>query len=160
MNARTHARTDAHTHHTHVHVPPSQKSTDKPFNKLENKTLSLLFSCADPESFLRGGPTLTTFFFSWWWEGGSKYNYKRAIIDPPAKRHLNGVLPVGPWWPNIGCWLGSFVVLQGIRISIAKKTIFFVIFKGGGVRTPCPPLWIRTWFWLVRPSVDVVTLNP
>ena len=25
-------------------------------------------------------------------EGGSKYHYLRAIIGPPAKRHLNGVL--------------------------------------------------------------------
>ena len=37
----THARTHARAHHTYVHVPPL--STDKPFNKLANKTLSLLF---------------------------------------------------------------------------------------------------------------------
>ena len=50
-------------------------------------------SCADSESFIRGGPTLTTFFlFSFLVnKGGSKYNYKRAIIGPPAKRRLNGV---------------------------------------------------------------------
>ena len=33
------------------------------------------------------------FFFSWWGEGGSKCYYKRAIIGPPAKRHLNGISP-------------------------------------------------------------------
>ena len=27
-------------------------------------------------------------------ERSSKYHYKRAIIDPPAKRHLNGVSPM------------------------------------------------------------------
>ena len=32
-----------------------------------------------------------SFYFSWWREGVSKYHYKRAIIGPPAKRHLNGV---------------------------------------------------------------------
>ena len=42
-----------------------------------------------PESFVRGGPTLTTFFSSFFDEGkgGSKCNYKRAIIGPPTKRH-------------------------------------------------------------------------
>ena len=71
--------------------------------------------------------------------------YKRAIIDPPAKRHLT---LVGRWWPNIECWLGSFVVLQGIRTSIAKKPYIFVIFQGGGVRIPAPPLLIRTCYSL------------
>ena len=30
------------------------------------------------------------------------------------------------------CWLGSFVIFQGIRTSIAKKPYRFVIFQGGG----------------------------
>ena len=29
-------------------------------------------------------------------ESGSKYHYKRAIISPPAKRHLNGI--------SLVCW--------------------------------------------------------
>ena len=33
--------------------------------------------------------------------------------------------------PNIECWLGSFVIFQGIWTSIAKKTYNFVIFQGG-----------------------------
>ena len=32
---------------------------------------------------------------------------------------------------NIECWLGSFVIFQGIRTSIAKKPYIFVIFQGG-----------------------------
>ena len=59
------------------------------------------------------------FFLIWWGEEGSKYHYKRAII--------------------IECWLGSFVVFKRIWISIAKKPYIFVIFRGGGVRTPAPP---------------------
>ena len=54
-----------------------------------------------------------------------------AIIGPPAKRHLNVVSLAGRWWPTIECWLGSFVVLQGIRTSIAKEPFIFVIFHGG-----------------------------
>ena len=49
--------------------------------------------------------------------------------------HLNGVSLEGRWWPDIECWLGSFV----IRTSIAKKPYIFVIFHGGS-RPPVPPL--------------------
>ena len=42
-HAHSQARTHARAHHTHVHVPLLQKSSDKPINKLANKTLSLLF---------------------------------------------------------------------------------------------------------------------
>ena len=41
--------------------------------------------------------------------------------QPAMKSHLNGVSLAGRWWPNTDCWLVSFVVLQGIRISITKK---------------------------------------
>ena len=39
------------------------------------------------------------------------------------------------------CWLGScFVIVQGIRTSIAKKTYMFVIFqRGGGPDSKLPP---------------------
>ena len=85
-----------------------------------------------------------------WGERGSK---KRAIIGPqakrhltiigpPAKRHLNGVSLAGRRWPNMECWLCSFVIFQGIRTSIDKKPFIFVIFQGA----PGPfPLWMRTW---------------
>ena len=75
------------------------------------------------------------FFFSFfcWWEGGSKYHYKRAIIGPQTKRHLNGVLLLCWWWPNIEYWLG-----QGIRARIAKKPYIFVIFSAGGGPDPLP----------------------
>ena len=36
--------------------------------------------CEDPEIFVRGGPTLTTFFFQLMSGGESKYHYKQAII--------------------------------------------------------------------------------
>ena len=74
---------------------------------------------------------------------GSKYHLFRVIIGPPTKRHLNGVSLAGRWWPMmtlIECWLSNFVIFQDIQISIAKKPYIFVIFQGGGVLTPCPPL--------------------
>ena len=54
-------------------------------------------------------------FYSWWWEGGSKYHLEWAIIDPPAKRHLNGGSLPCRWWPNDDCWPGSCVIFQGVR---------------------------------------------
>ena len=102
--------------------------------------------CADPESFVRGGPNLITFFVEGW-NKGSKYRFNWVIIDQSAKRHLNGVSLAGRWWSNIECWLGSFVIFQGIRTSIAKKPYIFVIFRGSShsrpPAPPPPPLWIR-----------------
>ena len=81
-------------------------------------------SCADPESFDRGGgPTRTTFF--------SSFFIRWAIIGTPAKRHLDGVSLVYRSLPTIECWLGSFVIFKG------SGSIF--------LGTPCPPiLWIRS----------------
>ena len=40
------------------------------------------------------------------------------------------------YWPKYECWLGSCVVFQGIRTSIAKKPYIFVNFHGGGGPDP------------------------
>ena len=92
--------------------------------------------------FFQSGSNFFLFFFfsfSWLGERGYKYHYKRAIIGPPAKRHLNGVSLAGRLWPNTECWLVSFVVLQGIQTNIAKKPYIVVIFRDGGPY-PLPPL--------------------
>ena len=47
------------------------------------------FSCADPESFVRGGPTLTTFLVV---EGREDQNNTKS-----------GVSMAGRWWHNIEC---------------------------------------------------------
>ena len=88
-------------------------------------TLNGWTSSADPESFVRGGPNLITFLLA---DRRSKYRYKWAIIGPTAERHLNGVSLAGRWWPNIECWLRSFVIFQGILTSTAKNSYIFVIF--------------------------------
>ena len=62
--------------------------------------------------------------------------------QPASETHLNGVSQVGRLWPNIECWLGSFVIFQGIWTSIAKKPYIFVLFQGGrgGPDPLFPPL--------------------
>ena len=83
---------------------------------------------------------LFLFLFSWWGQRGSKYHYKRPTIGPPAKHHLNSVSLAGRWWPNIECRHGSFVVVQGIWTSIAKKSYIFFYFSGGlDPLSPPPP---------------------
>ena len=44
-------------------------------------------------------------FFGWWGEEGSRYHYKRAIICPPGKRHLNGVSMACRCWPTLNTGL-------------------------------------------------------
>ena len=53
-----------------------------------------------------------------------KYNFKWSIIGPPAKRHLKWCFAGGPMMAHIEWWLGSFVIIQGIRTSIAKNPKF------------------------------------
>ena len=53
--------------------------------------------------------------------------------------HLYGVSLASRWWPNIKCWLNSFVPDQ-----FCKKILYFCDFSGGGSGLPAPPpLWIR-----------------
>ena len=98
------------------------------------------WTCADPESFVRGGPTLTTFFFlSFYFDegGGSEYHYKRGIVGPPAKRHLVAFR----WRVDDGPTLNAGLVaaiFQGIWICIARKPLYFCDFSGG-VQSPSPP---------------------
>ena len=44
---------------------------------------------------------------------------------------------------SLNAGLGSFVIFQGIRTSIAKKPYIFVIFQGGGGAEPLSLLWTR-----------------
>ena len=55
----------------------------------------------------------------------------------PAHRQANDGL-------NTECWLGSFVIFLGSGLVLWRNPIFLWFFRGG-VKTPCPPLWIRSW---------------
>ena len=78
---------------------------------------------------------------------GSIFFFDEGIDDPNitfngplSARQRNVIFTGEPTWPNIECWHGSFVIFQGIRISIANKTNNFMIFQGGP--DPMYPLWI------------------
>ena len=76
-----------------------------------------------------------------WGGGGGAASPNTTINWPSSALHWNGVLLARWWWPNIECWLGSFVFLfQGIWPT-QKRTLYFCDFQG--VLTPClapPPL--------------------
>ena len=111
------------------------------------------------------GPILTTLFsFDEGLEDSNTCTTKigQSPPPPPAKRHLNGASLANRWWPNIEYWLGSLVIFQGIRTSIAAKPLFqgdtdpcpskpyiFVIFQGGG-SGPLSPLWGKAYDGRVR----------
>ena len=62
------------------------------------------------------------------------YQYTRTLIGPSAKAIEMGFR----WWADGGSTLnGGFVVLQGIRTSIAKNSYILCDFSGD-VWTHCP----------------------
>ena len=67
-------------------------------------------------------------------ESGSKYHFKWAIIGPPAKHHLNGVMPFSGGLIMVQhCMLCDF---PGVRTSIANESYSLVIFQGTGKGPP------------------------
>ena len=62
-----------------------------------------------------------------------KAGHHRPASETPFK------WPAGRWWPYIECWLGSFVIFQGSRTSIAKEPYSFVNLRERGVGTHFPP---------------------
>ena len=86
----------------------------------------------DLESFLRGGPNSIMLFLV---DKGMD-DPNTAINGPSSAHQQNAIEMAFHWraddrWHYIECWLGSFVIFQGIRTSIAKKPYIFVIFQGG-----------------------------
>ena len=62
--------------------------------------------------------------------------------------------------PTLNARLGSFVILQGIKTSIAKKPYSFVIFQDGGPDPLPPPLWIRVCNAGVASGARSLIFNP
>ena len=98
-------------------------SLSPPESKNQQRVFHLLLPsdeynpCADPESFVRGAPTLT-FFVN---EGGDDPNTSKS---GSSSARQNGPTFMARLWPNIECWLG----FQWIRTRIAKKS------KGAKIR--------------------------
>ena len=83
-------------------------------------------SSADPGSFVRGGSYFDNVFVLF--DEGREY--KRALNDPPAKRHLNRVSLAGRRWPNIRYWLGSFVMIfRGSGPVLQRNPIVLGFFR-------------------------------
>ena len=68
-----------------------------------------------------------------------------STISSPSSAHQqnditmalwNGVLLTCWWWPNIECWLGSFVIIRGSGPELLRNPICFVIFQGGPLYPP------------------------
>ena len=92
-----------------------------------------LVSCTDPESFVREGPTLTSFFLFVFLVDEGREDPNTSISGPSSACQRM------PMMANIECWLSSLVIFQEIRTSIARKPYIFVILQGGRVWTPVPP---------------------
>ena len=101
-------------------------------------------SCTDPERFVRGGPTLTKVFESM---RGSKYHYQRAIIGPPAKRHLMPFHWRADECTKLNAGLIDLWFFRGSGPALLRNLIFLWFFRGGSdplpPPPPPPPLWIR-----------------
>ena len=51
----------------------------------------LLFPCADPESFVRGGPTLTGFFLFFFLVDEGREDPNTTISEPSSSCQQNGI---------------------------------------------------------------------
>ena len=92
--------------------------------------------CADPESYVRGGPTLI--FVD---EGRENQN---TTIGGPSSAHQRNAFR---WQADNGPTLNAGLVacdFSGELDQYCLETLFLVIFKGGGGGPdPMSPLWIR-----------------
>ena len=91
--------------------------------------------------FQRGSNFDYVFFFFFFLGGGggfgqrgSKYQYKRVIIGPPVKRHLNGCPTL-----NRLAWLVAVRFYRRSGPVLLRNPIFLCFFGGRGVPTRCPP---------------------
>ena len=72
---------------------------------------------ADPQSFVRGVPILIFFYL---------VEEERKYPNTTIRGHIE-------------CLLGSSVIFRGSGPVLLRNPLFFVIFQGRGVRTPCSP---------------------
>ena len=119
------------------------------------------YSCADPESFVRGVQLWQCFFINRW--GGredpkaTKTGHHRPSSETPFAS--------GPIMAEH--WLLAWQICNfpwGFEPALLRNTIALWFFKGrggGGIRTPCPPFWIRAWFgWeITKPVFNYVLFS-
>ena len=107
---------------------------------VESRTREL--SCADLESFVRGGPNLITFFLVN--EGMEDPNI--ALNGPSSAHQQNAIEMAFCWRADDGLTLNAQAWLlcdfSGDPDQYCKKTVYFSDFLGGGP-DHLSPLWIR-----------------
>ena len=79
--------------------------------------------------FCQRGPTLTPFVL---------LDEGRDDPNDSISGRLNGVSLACRCWPNIACWLGSFVIDQGFRTSIGRNLCLALWFSGWGTWPSVP----------------------
>ena len=96
---------------------------------LEIQRYDVQGKCADPGSFVRGGPTLTTFFlllfvFSWWGSEDSNTTISGSSLARQRKPFK---------WCLVALWFS-----RGCGSVLLRNPIFLWFFSGG---PDPPPLW-------------------
>ena len=96
-------------------------------------------TCADSESFVRGGPNLIIFFcFVFRWRGTE--GPKTAINGPSSARQWNAIGKANPWRADDGLILNSGLVVLwffgGSGPVLQRNLIFLWFFKVGGHLSP------------------------
>ena len=119
-------------YHEHVSVGKKKGLTNEVVSFRLRTQLNVMHGHARIQKVLSEGVHLwqSSFNFSLMREEWSKKHYKQAIIDPAAKRHLNGVSLACRLWPNIECWLVNFTILRGFG-PVLLKTLYFCELPGG-----------------------------
>ena len=98
---------------------------------LSSASNATLYICgAEPESFVSGD--LVRVFLRQaiiQLSGPSSAHQRNAIwwrfAGWPMMAKTIGISQAVRWWPIIKCWLGSFVVFEGVRTSIPEETHSF-----------------------------------
>ena len=104
------------------------------------------------KNFVRGGQTLTTFFFFFFFffklmrDGRIKTPLYAGHHRPASETPLNGDRWRADDGPTLNAGLVASQFFRGSGPKLLRNPIFLRFFRGGGggVRTPCPTLWIRT----------------
>ena len=66
----------------------------------------MVYAHADPESFVRGGPTLTFFFFFFFFDEGRNYS-NTTISGPSTARQRNAIQMAFRWQADGGPTLNA-----------------------------------------------------
>ena len=97
------------------------------------------YTCADRESFARGGPTFFLFFF---FDKRKEDPNSSTKSGPSLARQRNAIYMAFRWrdddGPTLNAGLAALWFFRGSGPVLLRNPIFLWFFRGE-VRTPCPP---------------------